>query len=766
MPERIRKLSIDGFRGATRPIVLDLDATKPVTLIFGENASGKSTLVDALECVAVGTTSFIDYWKLGQGKRKESYIPSLGREMKDVGIEIEVDGRSYRAALDAKGVSVCNTPGRPVVKVLRRKSLQAFIEADPAVRYREVARFLDIPEIEAAEETLREAMKNAKKVVDSAASAVAQARESLQGQWEEEGSPGADGNQDCAERWARDQAKIDPAALRAAQRMLQRRISAIEQLQSSAVAEQNGGKQLAAAGSTLEHANAALKEVEQGAEKRNVNLVMLLQDARNYLTETPDDVCPVCETTPIVAADLVARLDTRLREVGDLKRSGDAVRSATRQYHDARQQYEDAKATLLASAKAAIGTLEAIPQGYETFDELTQTDPERALALAQQLHGNIGGPRDAAQAQLEATQKSIHTLSGIVRSINTLDQKTEEAMQKADLSKKLESALKLFEAERKAYVEQVLADIGGAVDALYQQIHPGEKLGGLKLKLDERKRSSLLYGVAFGAKDDVHPQPYYSESHLDTLGLCIFLALAKRASKDCIVVLDDVFVSVDQQHLHRSVDMLLNEVQSLGQLIVTTHYRPLRNRFANSRTGSSDVCLIDLHTWTMDEGIRHASPRLELDTLEHALATLPLQREDVATTSGRLLENAFDHNALLYGLRMPRKPEPRYTLGELYSAVRQVKNWQTSHGNHSTEIKPLLAALQPVLPVRNEAGAHYNENGELLADADIVAFGKAALAVLKSLICPDCRGMAEKQDNQQGDWKCRCGNTRMLPYEI
>ena len=766
MPERIKKLSVEGFRGATRPMVLDLDDEKPITLIFGENASGKSTLVDALECVAIGTTSFIDDWKLGKGRRKESYIPSLGQDMKDVAVEIEVDGRKYRAALDAKGVSACGTPGRPVVKVLRRKSLRTFIEADPAVRYREVARFLDIPQIETAEGSLRAALKNAQKAVDSGALAVTQAREFLQGQWEEEGSPGADGKLDCAERWARAQAKIDPNKLETLQLKLEKRIRAIEYLNASAVAEKKCAKHLADYSLTKTQTMAALEKIESDAHGHSAKLVTLLEDARTYLSETPDDVCPVCESTPIVAIDLVTRLDSRIQFLANIKHARDALSKANQQVEDAHQQHSAAQATLLAQTRAVLGALENTPPAYENFNELSEADAERALILAHQLEGESDPIRDTARDELLAIQQSIHTLKGVIHSLDTLAQKTAEMTQKGDLSNKLKAAVKLFESERKSYVEQILTEVGDAVDAYFQQIHPDEQLGGLKLKLDERNRGSLLYGVAFGATNDVHPQPYYSESHLDTLGLCIFLALAKRASENCIVVLDDVFVSIDQQHLHRAVDMLLKEVKNLGQLIVTTHYRPLRNRFTSSRTGSSDVHLIDLQAWTMDEGIRHASPQLALDTLEDALAAQPVARGYLATTSGRLLENAFDHFALLYGLRMARKPEPRYTLGELSSAVRRLQKWNTVHGNNTTELKPLLDTLQPVLAVRNEAGAHYNENGELLADANIVTFGEATLAVLRALTCPDCRGMVEKQDKQQGNWKCRCGNMRMLPYEI
>ena len=47
MPDRINRLKIEGFRGATQPLDLEFDASKPVVLIFGENGAGKSTIVDA-----------------------------------------------------------------------------------------------------------------------------------------------------------------------------------------------------------------------------------------------------------------------------------------------------------------------------------------------------------------------------------------------------------------------------------------------------------------------------------------------------------------------------------------------------------------------------------------------------------------------------------------------------------------------------------------------------------------------------------------------
>ena len=208
MVDRMKRLRIDGFRGATQPLDLNFDDNKQVSLIFGENGTGKSTIVDAIESVGAGSTAYLDGWKLGKGKRKETYIPAFGKTPSDVSISLEFGNNTYTAKLGAKGLQLCNTDNRPITKVLRRKSLQAFMDADPAQRYKEVATFLDIPQIEASEASLREALKDARKSYETAVAANSQALENLQGLWEAEGSPGLDQKLTAVD-WARNAAETN-----------------------------------------------------------------------------------------------------------------------------------------------------------------------------------------------------------------------------------------------------------------------------------------------------------------------------------------------------------------------------------------------------------------------------------------------------------------------------------------------------------------------------------------------------------------------------
>ncbi|HEC26234.1 MAG TPA: hypothetical protein ENI67_02350, partial [Gammaproteobacteria bacterium] len=764
MSDRIKSLSVQGFRGATQPLDLKFDDSKSVILIFGENGTGKSTIVDALECAGNGSTTFLDDWKLGKGKRKESYIPTLGKSLADVRITLEFGNQTYNATLNAKGVQLCNTPARPLIKVLRRKSLQAFIDADPAQRYKEVANFLDIPQIEASEASIRQAYKEAKETFEFSVKATAQAQETLHGLWEAEGSPGLGKDFKNAEAWARKQSKGEIGALEKELAGLKSGVKLIENLKTNLQSYRQAKRELELAETELKQAEERLAAVETNAAKSNAKLVTLLEDAKTYLKASPDTLCPVCEETKIEPENLIQRLDQRITDMASIKQANDAKSQAQKNQQTKSGLLQRSEENLLQAAEAAQAHFEQNVPEQSSIQKQRVANSAHAIELSIALRDDLAARQVELQKQLDATQKQCHTLTSIKQLVSTLDEKSSGSKQAEKLQKKLKQAVEIVEAKRKAYVETILLDIAQAVDSLYQKIHPQENIGQLKLKLDKGQRGSLVYGVTFGEQKDIQPQPYYSESHLDTLGLCIFLALAKRGeAKRTVVVLDDVLGSVDQQHLKRTLGMLLEEADIFSQIVITTHYRPLRNRFIRSRTGSSKVDLLDLKPWTLDKGIRPVTPKLAIDELEALLDDDDVPRSQIAMDAGMLLENMLDHISLHYGLRMTRRPEPLYTLNELYSVVRAIKNWKTIRDDIETEIKPLLDALGENLPVRNEVGAHYNINGELLSDDEIKEFGRATVLLARSLTCHTCSGMPERRDKQAGDWVCQCRSIHMQP---
>ncbi len=772
MPDRIKSLSVQGFRGATQPLDLKFDDSKSVILIFGENGTGKSTIVDALECVGNGTTTFQDDWKLGKGKRKESYIPTLGKSLADVNITLGFGNQTYNATLNAKGIKLCATPGRPKIKVLRRKSLQAFIDADPAKRYKEVSSFLDIPQIEASEASLRQAYKEAKEIYEFSTRATAQAQETLHGLWEAEGSPGLGKEFKNAVAWARKQSKVEIGALEKDLGDLKSGVKLIESLKTNLQSYRQAKRELDQAEKGLKQAEENLAAVESNAVQCNVKLVTLLEDAKDYLKASQDTLCPVCEETKIEPENLIQRLDQRITDMASIKQANDTKSQAQKNQQTKSSLLQRSEENLLKAAEGAQLHFEQDADQQTSIQKQRVDNIAKAIELSITLSDDLAARQNGLQTQLDNIQKQCHTLTSIKQLVSTLDEKASGAKQAGRLQKRLEQAVEIVEAKRKAYVKTILQDIAQAVDCMYQKIHPKENIGQLKLKLDKGQRGSLVYGVAFGEQQDIQPQPYYSESHLDTLGLCIFLALAKRneASKT-VIVLDDVLGSVDQQHLKLTLSMLLEEADSFSQIVITTHYRPLRDQFRYARSSSASVQLVELKHWNFEQGIRSGKTKLYVEELRQQLEENYFRREVIASQAGQLFENLLEFISRKYRCKVPHIIEPRFTFGELASApnkelkkklkmVKQINDDETVE----TELTTLYTKLDEAIGVRNLVGCHFNQWAGELGDQDIKDMAELALELADTLICEHC-GSLPVSDKSGSHWECSCKKIQMHPLQ-
>ena len=771
MTDRIKRLVVRDFRGATQPLDLSFDAGKPVALIFGENGTGKSTIVDAIECVGNGSATFQHNWKLGKGKRKETYIPTIGKSLADVNIDLEFGSQIYKATLNAKGFKPCNTSDRPDIKVLRRKSLQAFIDANQAERYKKVAGFLDISQVEASELSLRQAYTETSNKFESASRDNAQALESLQGLWEAEGSPGLEKNQG-AEAWARSQANTPIDTLKIKLSNLKNGVKQVENLVSGVQKHTRAKGQINQAEADLKLAEERLTTLEADDAQNNAQLVTLLQDARTYLDKTPDTLCPVCEQTEIDPDNLIRRLDRRIERMDSLKQANASRLRAQKNQQAEQRVLKEAEEDLLEHAGAAqLHFARDFPQ-LESIENLRGAKREQAVQVALTLHNELAAAArlDNLKIQLENTRKQYHTLTGIKQSVQRLDEKSAEAKKAEALQKKLGMVVEIFEAERKAYVDGILLDIAQEVDTLYQKIHPQENIGQLKLKLDERESGSLIHEVAFGERQDIPPQPYYSESHLDTLGLCIFLALAKRSGTGrTVVVLDDVLGSVDQQHLDRTLDMLLEAADNFAQIIITTHYRPLRDRFRYAYNQSARVQQLELKPWNFDQGIRTGETLVYAKELRQQLEKDDFHRDVIASQAGQLFENLLEFISQTYRCQVPHKTETRFTFGELKDAPNKVlkralkverKNGEPTE----TKLAPIYEKLGQALQVRNLVGCHFNQLAGELSDQDIRKMAELALELADALICPYCGSLPGKK--KSGSYlECGCGKTHMHPMQ-
>ena len=130
----------------------------------------------------------------------------------------------------------------------------------------------------------------------------------------------------------------------------------VKRLESLASSVQHHGEtntQLSQAQESLNEAEKQLVELESGEAQSNAQLVILLQDAKAYLTETLDTLCPVCEQVEIEPSGLVQRLDQRIAGMDNIKQANDMKSKAGRNLQAKSTLLRQAEEGLLKNAEAA-----------------------------------------------------------------------------------------------------------------------------------------------------------------------------------------------------------------------------------------------------------------------------------------------------------------------------------------------------------------------------------------------------------------------------
>jgi len=694
---------------------------------------------------------------------------------------MQYGGRIFTAGHCDRGATLDAATDRPQAYILRRAELLQFIEGDAAARYKEVAKFIAIPGIEIAENALRESVKTAKVELEEATRARVQAEEALDKFWEAEGKP-----EQNAIGWAREEAAKDEAGLRAEKEARDGLLAVWVTLRSAITSYDTAISQYRTAEEALETAKNALREAEQHSDGGQAALLEVLKDASAYLAQNPTEgACPVCERPGIASAQLVARLKQRISAFDELDNAAQEVSSAKRELQGKHSNFDSSKEALVDAAGKAIRTFsstdcEEIVRANIVWtkygvlqDKHLDSNAANCIRQAQELVSELTPLMTDVETRRVDDQKRLHQLNAIKQHVTTIHEKTIILEESAEQSQRLERALQVVETKRKEFIENILDKISTDVDAIYKKIHPGEGIGNLRMRLAANRQGSLNYGADFGGQSDIQPQAYYSDSHLDTLGVCVFLALTKRYADDSkIVVLDDVFTSVDQHHLGRIVDALHDEADHFNQIILTTHYRPWRDRYRNARGPGGKVLLLELRPWRIETGIAHDKTHLSADELRQALASSPFDRQSVASKAGVLLESMLDFLALKYACRVPRLPEPIYTLSQLFDSMNKKlkKTLRTDvldkNGSVSVslEVEALLHQLEAGAFVRNQVGAHYNQTGALLADEEVRVFGEHTLTFADLLICAECGGMPTR-DHSGSYWECACTRKRLHPLK-
>ena len=768
MSNGLEKLELKHFRGATTDnCELVFDPRKRVTLIYGENGTGKSTIVDALDFVCnKGLSGF----EAVSGATIKDAV-TVGRSYRELEISLFAFGKSWKAGFQSVYDIYVDPDNAPLLRLLRRNQILRFIDSKPSDRYESLKEFIELPRIQICEDSLRKQINTTKRDYENYSSRYENDSSTLRELWESEGSPGKD-----FESWARDEAGRSTGEYETIINVIDPIIDAItgivsrrDDYVSSKQAREETEKALSEINKAYVEAKKEFEEI--GADQ----IIDILRQANDYFKAVPDaDLCPVCEQ-PIQVKELIYRIEERLCSLQKLTKAKEAVGKAKQELIIRKSAESTTLKQLLSKAIRLSELIEECDRDeikslkmelFEHSEEECQTDDIDQEIISYAF--SFVQCSESIKPKIESIKAKTEQAKGRLNNIKTLNnsflENHDRAMDQHILLNTLNAFRDVIEGERKEYVEGIMSSIAEEVVRLFDQIHSGEDLSSIQILLDPKRKSSINIKSSFMGYE-VNPQAYYSESHLDTLGICVFLALAKKlGGEGSIVILDDVLTSVDHPHLRRIINMLCEQFDVFKHVIITTHFEPLYERFRTGRGPTHKIEFIKLEPWSPQNGLSVFIAKKTLDELKDSLERQPFDKQAVSSKAAVLYENVTKHLSQKYRLRLPYIIDGRYALSELSRALMSKRlrgKLKIKRDEEAIDLCECIDAIDRTAFVRNDVGAHSNIDISVLQE-DVVEFGKAIVKFVESISCPAC-GNIPGTDKSGSYWECYCGATHLYP---
>ena len=319
-----------------------------------------------------------------------------------------------------------------------------------------------------------------------------------------------------------------------------------------------------------------------------------------------------------------------------------------------------------------------------------------------------------------------------------------------------EDVFDAYQQKQKDDLGELLERISGRVAQFYSALHPGEDLDSVSIEPWTAKGIELA--IDFYGSRQRPPHGVLSESHLNSLAIAVFLAMAASFNEKLgFLILDDVINSFDVEHRGRLAELLADGFSD-WQLIVLTHDQQF---FEHLSRRAPSWRKIEFTSWSHASGPR--TTRYETSGML-AAARERLQNDDVhgaATKARRALEELLQEvcEALWAPLPFRRgQANDRREIGELFIGLRRTLK------EHA---RTQLQAIEPVFKhLEADVGATLNVAAHASRGRSGASEVRAALERIETLdalwSCPDCRTRIWHKGTPAAA-RCRCGKSAFPP---
>ncbi|MFA0847167.1 MAG: AAA family ATPase [Methanobacterium formicicum] len=492
------------------------------------------------------------------------------------------------------------------------------------------------------------------------------------------------------------------------------------------------------------------------------------------------DVCPLCDT-PWDPDELESHLSQKLDNLTETKKDLERIEklSSELSYH-VKDKLSSIGEVIKASKMLGLDT--------ETYHIVVWE--ENLLRIDKSLdscdYGGEGLPQvkdldeignmifTMAEERYQSTSPEQTAWDKLSRLEENLKYYEENLVKKEEAEYALENAealLNAFIESRDQILDDLYNEIKDRFVELYRQLHGS----------DEEDFEALLassgagvdFKVNFHGQGNHPPHALHSEGHQDSMGICLYLALAEELTEGYIdlIILDDVMMSIDAPH-RRKICKLLGNFYDGKQFFITTHDRTWAKQLEVEHVVEpQDV--IELSNWTIDSG-----PSINyMDASMWETIEKDLNNNDVSNAAAKLRRGSEEYfTRVCSAIEAPVRYDMtgRYDLNDLlsgaFSKYKEILK-QAKKSANSWENKEKVAELEVTQTHFNEVksklyidrwavnpAVHYNSWADFTKEdfIPVVNSFKDLFAVFE---CEKCKTIIHisKSGMEPEVLKCSCG---------
>jgi len=769
MSLKVKSINIHAFRGISD---LKLELGGKSVLLRGENGTGKSSIVDAIEFFF---TEKISHLEGVRGLSLQRHAPHVNFTSDDVNVELNFNPGNI--SLNRTFSSAPSIPNQlkdyfwitqKGTFILRRSQMLEFIISQPADRFRAIGNIIGIGPLDNVE---REMMRLRDELGGKVASKEGEINRLIRD------------ISDVIEKDISGIKDVIPALNEILQKANLPLITSFEDVDRHAeemlrtVKNNEGTDKIAALNEILNitnipfisqevvgelnDINEKIKCLLQDQVKAELSVVDLLETGSRVIEQEKMDICPLCKQK-ISRELLLTKIGDRLKilrglsnkasEIGkisvpvidNLRGTSDKLRSVISKLESFTELYEEKEKLLgkLDSLNIFINEVDSaknleneipIQNFCQQQNEINYIIDALSTKCKQLLDGI--GITDEEKEVLEVFRLIEQTRSK-AKDVSRINSELKEYQKYHELSEMIYDA---FSETKKAKIQEVYTIIQGDIQRFYSMFHPNEPHQNIELTVALGRRASTEMRIeSFGGKGE-DPRAFTSEGHLDSLGLCIFLAFVKKFNGGCsLVVLDDVVNTIDANHRNKIAELLLKEFKDY-QLVITTHdgiwYDQLFN-FQRALNVQGNFVNMEITHWDVSTGprIHPYKPKWEriIDKLEN--------NDKIGAGNGcRIyLEWLLKEVCEQLNAHITFKRSGLYNIMELFDSIeKRIKN-KLKDGDLRRELLSKLETLRATTFMGNML-SHDNLEIENLSIKEVRDFCEAVHNLHDAFICPVCR---------------------------